>query len=67
MRLPPPATGVEIYLAAIHDRLGLLLDRLDGGRAQDPSAAEPAAVPPAEHGTSPTRRTRTRTRAGEQR
>jgi hypothetical protein len=38
MSLGPPATRTECYLAAIHDRLGEILDRLDGGQQQKRAA-----------------------------
>jgi hypothetical protein len=55
MALPPPIDGTETYLAAIHDRLGELLDRLpqpaagqgtEGGQVElrEPVRPEPAQV-----------------------
>lgn len=73
MGLPTPFNGTEAYLAAIHDRLGQILDRLpappqapeDGPvelrepatPAKDSPRAVPQAAPAEEMLTEPTPRT----------
>lgn len=47
--LPPPSTSAELYLAAVHDRLGEILARLP--EPQAPPAPRPPVPPPAEPGT----------------
>jgi len=61
MGLPSAATGVELYLEAILGELrALRADLAEGGRPIADHLAEDVQAP-----ASPTRRTRTRTRAGE--
>jgi hypothetical protein len=78
MKLRPPVNGTEVYLAAIHDRLGQILDRLpappqepeDGPvelrepalPAKDSPRAAPKAAQAEEKLTEPTPRKRTTTR-----
>ncbi|MCP9976508.1 hypothetical protein [Actinomadura madurae] len=57
--LPPPVTVTDVYLAAIHDRLGEIRDRLPAP-AQQPEDGpvelrEPAAPPDAPPSPSPSR------------
>jgi hypothetical protein len=62
MGLPSAATGVELYLAAILDELRAVRAAVEGGSPGDGDLADDVQAP-----ASPTKRTRTRTRAGEQR
>ncbi|WP_141576131.1 hypothetical protein [Actinomadura sp. WMMA1423] len=41
--LPPPVTVTDVYLAAIHDRLGEIRDRLPAP-APDPAEGEPVEL-----------------------
>jgi hypothetical protein len=65
--LPIPVTGAEVYLAAIHDRLGELLDRLDRGQAPppgNPPAADPQPESGVERKPAPGKRTQRRNTRG---
>ena len=60
----PPVTRVEHYLAAIHHRLGELLERLDGGQEDRfTSSISGPGDKPAARKAAPAKRTRTRNRA----
>lgn len=69
-QLPPPIDGTQAYLAAIHDRLGELLDRLpkpperkaEGGQVELREPVQPAA--PQVEVTEPKRPTGTKTGPG---
>lgn len=43
-QLPPPRTVVDEYLAAIHDRLGELLDRLPARQESAPAGSGPVEI-----------------------
>lgn len=51
--LPQPGTTVEIYLAAVYDRLGEILDRLPANAAKEPVELREPLPPVSGRGEGP--------------